>query len=80
MLLKKEGGGGTKHPTMLFQVMYRRPTWQLFQLVLIYAPHCKKNISRLKKDLQVWKFRGLENMGREKNLKELGMLKSGKDG
>lgn len=41
-----------KNPTMLFQVMYRRHTWQLFQLVLICAPHSKKNIGRLKKDLQ----------------------------
>lgn len=65
---------------MLFQVTYRRPTWQLFQLDLICAPHCKKNISRLKKDLQAWRCRGLENMGHEKNLKELGMLKSGTDG
>ena len=65
---------------MLFQAMYRRPTWQLFQLVLICAPHCKKNVSKLKKYPQTWKFRGLENMVHAKNLQELGMLKSGKDG
>lgn len=68
-----------QNPHPLFQVIYRRPTWQLLQLALICAPHCKKNISRLKKDFQAWKFRGLKNMGHEKTLKDLDMLKSERD-
>lgn len=41
----------------------------VWKLVLLYGPHHKKNISKVRKDLQASKHRGLGNMSCEKNLK-----------